>query len=132
MVWFYLGGKSLIFMVYFAFVLIAWVHTSDPKTLWWLMIQRISIDFGMSFIIKEERFVWIDSLNSILLAYFWFLFWVWCSLGVFKWFIDPSLQWILPDQCSPLTSQEFCSYGGFYAFLRGGLLQLFYVSMLLT
>ncbi|CAL9231965.1 unnamed protein product [Arabidopsis halleri] len=49
------------------------------------------------------------------------------SLGVFKWFIDPAIQWILPDQCSPLTSQEFCSYGGFYAFLRGGLVQLFYV-----
>ncbi|XP_010455219.1 PREDICTED: protein EI24 homolog isoform X1 [Camelina sativa] len=49
------------------------------------------------------------------------------SLGMFKWFIDPALWWILPDQCSPVTSQEFCSYGGFYAFLRGGLLQLFYV-----
>ncbi|CAN8236403.1 unnamed protein product [Cochlearia groenlandica] len=46
------------------------------------------------------------------------------SLGVFKWFIDPALQWILPD---PVPSQEFYSYGGFYSFLRGGLLQLFYV-----
>ncbi|ESQ38814.1 hypothetical protein EUTSA_v10028801mg [Eutrema salsugineum] len=49
------------------------------------------------------------------------------SLGVFKWFIDPALQWILPDPCSPVASQEFCSYGDSYAFLRVGILQLFYV-----
>lgn len=49
------------------------------------------------------------------------------SLGVFKWFVNPTLQWILPDPCAPVTSQGFCSYNGSYAFLRGGLLQLFYV-----
>ncbi|KAG5384447.1 hypothetical protein IGI04_035917 [Brassica rapa subsp. trilocularis] len=49
------------------------------------------------------------------------------SLGVFKWFVNPALQWILPDPCAPVTSQDFCSYNGSYAFLRGGLLQLFYV-----
>uniref|UniRef100_A0A1J3D4W5 Protein EI24-like protein n=1 Tax=Noccaea caerulescens TaxID=107243 RepID=A0A1J3D4W5_NOCCA len=49
------------------------------------------------------------------------------SLGVFKWFIEPAIEWILSDPCSPVTSQEFCSYGRSYAFLRGGLLQLFYV-----
>lgn len=49
------------------------------------------------------------------------------SLGVFKWFVNPALEWILPDPCAPVTSQDFCSYNGSYAFLRGGLLQLFYV-----
>ncbi|CAF1749522.1 unnamed protein product [Brassica oleracea var. botrytis] len=49
------------------------------------------------------------------------------SLGVFKWFVNPALQWILPDPCAPVTFQDFCSYNGSYAFLRGGLLQLFYV-----
>ncbi|XP_022566031.1 protein EI24 homolog isoform X2 [Brassica napus] len=49
------------------------------------------------------------------------------NLGVFKWFVNPALQWILPDPCAPVTFQDFCSYNGSYAFLRGGLLQLFYV-----
>ncbi|VVB15169.1 unnamed protein product [Arabis nemorensis] len=49
------------------------------------------------------------------------------SLGLFNLFIDPALQWILPDHCSPLISQQLCSYGRPYAILRGALLQLFYV-----
>ncbi|KAL5566466.1 hypothetical protein UlMin_030472 [Ulmus minor] len=45
--------------------------------------------------------------------------------------IVPTLEWILPDDCSQFNSQEMCSFGGllkFYSFLRFGLLQLFYVT----
>ncbi|XP_010530583.1 PREDICTED: protein EI24 homolog isoform X2 [Tarenaya hassleriana] len=52
------------------------------------------------------------------------------SLGLFNKFVVPTLQWILPDRCSLITSQEFCSSGNVlrvYSFLRGGLVQLFYV-----
>nr|GLL45613.1 protein EI24 homolog [Ipomoea trifida] len=44
--------------------------------------------------------------------------------------IVPALQWILPDQCPQITSEDSCSCGGileFYHFLRLGLVQLFYV-----
>ncbi|KAJ4833067.1 hypothetical protein Tsubulata_001041 [Turnera subulata] len=44
--------------------------------------------------------------------------------------VTPILEWILPNQCSKLSSQQPCSLGRvmqFYSFLRAGLLQLFYV-----
>ncbi|KAK6945456.1 hypothetical protein RJ641_013000, partial [Dillenia turbinata] len=52
------------------------------------------------------------------------------SIFILKSVVMPILQWILPDQCLNLCSQELCSLGGilkFYSFLRVGLIQLFYV-----
>nr|GME13493.1 protein EI24 homolog isoform X1 [Ipomoea batatas]GME17007.1 protein EI24 homolog isoform X1 [Ipomoea batatas]GME17009.1 protein EI24 homolog isoform X1 [Ipomoea batatas] len=52
------------------------------------------------------------------------------SIFLLKSVIVPALQWILPDQCPQITSEDSCSIGGileFYNFLRLGLVQLFYV-----
>ncbi|KAL2460526.1 Protein EI24-like protein [Abeliophyllum distichum] len=52
------------------------------------------------------------------------------SIFILRSFIIPTLQWILPDGCPQITSQESCSFGGilrFYSLLRFGLVQLFYV-----
>lgn len=54
-----------------------------------------------------------------------------CSIFILRSFIIPTLQWILPDGCLQITSQESCSIGGIlrlYSFLRFWLVQLFYVS----
>jgi len=45
--------------------------------------------------------------------------------------VIPMLFWILPDQCSQISTQVPCSFGGIlklYSVLRLGLIQLFYVS----
>ncbi|CAA2993683.1 protein EI24 homolog [Olea europaea var. sylvestris] len=52
------------------------------------------------------------------------------SIFILRSFIIPTLQWILPDGCLQITSQESCSIGGIlrlYSFLRFWLVQLFYV-----
>ncbi|OMO92238.1 Etoposide-induced 2.4 [Corchorus olitorius] len=53
------------------------------------------------------------------------------SLFVLNSVVIPMLQWILPDQGSQFNSQAaFDGVLGFYCFLRGLLIQLFYVSIL--
>lgn len=52
------------------------------------------------------------------------------SIFVLNSVVIPTLQWILPDQCTQIKSQEPCSFHGllkFYSFLRHGLIQLFYI-----
>ncbi|KAL3538520.1 hypothetical protein ACH5RR_001886 [Cinchona calisaya] len=52
------------------------------------------------------------------------------SIFTLKSGIIPMLEWILPDQCPEIISQESCSFRGilrFYSLLRLGLVQLFYV-----
>ncbi|KAL6964428.1 hypothetical protein U1Q18_035483 [Sarracenia purpurea var. burkii] len=52
------------------------------------------------------------------------------SIFILNSVIIPTLQWILPDQCPHIGSQELCLFDGiskFYSFLRLGLIQLFYV-----
>ncbi|KAF7803598.1 protein EI24-like protein isoform X1 [Senna tora] len=52
------------------------------------------------------------------------------SLFVLNSVVIPTLQWILPDQCSQFDSQKICDIGGslkFYSFLRSGLIQFLYV-----
>ncbi|XP_051146515.1 protein EI24 homolog [Andrographis paniculata] len=52
------------------------------------------------------------------------------SIFVLRSVIIPTLNWLLPDGCSFINSQELCSFGAifrFYSFLRLGLVQLFYV-----
>ncbi|GLT25322.1 hypothetical protein SLA2020_004560 [Shorea laevis] len=52
------------------------------------------------------------------------------SLFVLKSVVIPSLEWILPDQCSENSCQELSLFGGilkFYSSLRAGLIQLFYI-----
>ncbi|XP_059653548.1 protein EI24 homolog isoform X2 [Cornus florida] len=52
------------------------------------------------------------------------------SIFILKSVVIPTLQWILPDQCPHIRSQEPCSFGSIvkiYSFLRFGLVQLFYV-----
>lgn len=54
-----------------------------------------------------------------------------CSILVLRSVVTPTLQWVLPDVCPLIKSQESCQFGGifrFYFFLRLGLIQLFYVS----
>lgn len=56
-----------------------------------------------------------------------------CSIFILKSAVIPTLVWILPDQCSLLSSPELCSGWSIlklYSFLRLGLIQLLYVSML--
>ncbi|KAF4359165.1 hypothetical protein F8388_005274 [Cannabis sativa] len=53
------------------------------------------------------------------------------SIFILNSVIIPTLQWILPDDCSQFDSQELCSFGGllkFYSFLQFGLIKLFYVN----
>ncbi|XP_021901591.1 protein EI24 homolog isoform X2 [Carica papaya] len=53
------------------------------------------------------------------------------SLFVLNSVVIPTLEWMLPHQCSLITDQETCPLGGilkFYYLLRLGLVQLFYVS----
>ncbi|KAL3843679.1 hypothetical protein ACJIZ3_001082 [Penstemon smallii] len=53
------------------------------------------------------------------------------SIFVLRSAVIPTLQWVLPDGCPQISSQESCSLGGgifrFYSLLRLGLVQLFYV-----
>ncbi|KAM6579032.1 hypothetical protein CsatB_030869 [Cannabis sativa] len=52
------------------------------------------------------------------------------SIFILNSVIIPTLQWILPDDCSQFDSQELCSFGGllkFYSFLQFGLIKLFYI-----
>ncbi|KAK4271042.1 hypothetical protein QN277_019794 [Acacia crassicarpa] len=52
------------------------------------------------------------------------------SLFILNSVVIPTLQRILPDQCSQLGSHKFCDFGGilkFYSFLRLGLIDFFYV-----
>ncbi|KAK7839714.1 protein ei24 like protein [Quercus suber] len=52
------------------------------------------------------------------------------SIIVLNSVVIPMLFWILPDQCSQISTQVPCSFGGIlklYSFLRLGLIQLFYV-----
>ncbi|KAB1207094.1 hypothetical protein CJ030_MR7G011415 [Morella rubra] len=51
------------------------------------------------------------------------------SIIVLNSVVVPMLHWILPDQCSQLSTQILCSFGGlkFHSTLRLGLIQLFYV-----
>ncbi|XP_030504622.2 protein EI24 homolog [Cannabis sativa] len=52
------------------------------------------------------------------------------SIFILNSVIVPTLQWILPDDCSQFDSQELCSFGGllkFYSFLQFGLIKLFYI-----
>ncbi|XP_028805051.1 protein EI24 homolog isoform X1 [Neltuma alba] len=52
------------------------------------------------------------------------------SLFVLNSVVIPTLQWILPDQCSQFSSRKLCGFGGilkFYSFLRRGLIHFFYV-----
>ncbi|XP_062083864.1 protein EI24 homolog [Humulus lupulus] len=53
------------------------------------------------------------------------------SIFILNSVIIPTLQWILPDDCSQFDSQELCSFDGllkFYSFLRFGLIKLFYIT----
>lgn len=53
------------------------------------------------------------------------------SIFIVKSVIIPVLAWILPGQCSEIYDQDPCSHERtlkFYALLRGGLVQLFYVA----
>lgn len=119
----------------------------EKKKIWsWDEFNQLAIRTGWDLIKRDSLFFfslprffwcWLESsshgvlrFNTLSLSYTFF-FLNWFSLGVFKWFVNPALEWILPDPCAPVTSQDFCSYNGSYAFLRGGLLQLFYVSLLL-
>lgn len=55
-----------------------------------------------------------------------------CSIFVLKSVIVPALEWILPGHCPQINSPESCSFSSileFYRFLRGGLVQLFNVSI---
>ncbi|KAJ8755612.1 hypothetical protein K2173_022207 [Erythroxylum novogranatense] len=52
------------------------------------------------------------------------------SIFVLDSFVTPTLQWILPDRCSEISSQESCSFDIIlkrYSFLRHGLIQLLYL-----
>ncbi|KAA8545485.1 hypothetical protein F0562_020269 [Nyssa sinensis] len=52
------------------------------------------------------------------------------SIFILNSVIIPTLQWILPDQCQQIRSQEPCSFDSIlklYSFLRLALVQLFYV-----
>ncbi|XP_030469566.2 protein EI24 homolog [Syzygium oleosum] len=52
------------------------------------------------------------------------------SIFVLKSLVIPTLQWILPENCSQITSQGSCPSSGvlkLYSFLHFGLVQLFYV-----
>ncbi|KAI3445607.1 hypothetical protein Pfo_002272 [Paulownia fortunei] len=52
------------------------------------------------------------------------------SIFVLRSVVIPTLQWVLPDGCPLINSQESRPFGGifrFYSFLRLGLIQLFYV-----
>ncbi|XP_021901594.1 protein EI24 homolog isoform X5 [Carica papaya] len=52
------------------------------------------------------------------------------SLFVLNSVVIPTLEWMLPHQCSLITDQETCPLGGilkFYYLLRLGLVQLFYL-----
>ncbi|KAK9286923.1 hypothetical protein L1049_015330 [Liquidambar formosana] len=52
------------------------------------------------------------------------------SIFILNSVVIPTLQWILPDQCTQISSQEQCLSGGIlklYYLLRLGLIQLFYV-----
>ncbi|KAL7119603.1 hypothetical protein ACP275_02G072700 [Erythranthe tilingii] len=52
------------------------------------------------------------------------------SILVLRSLVIPTLQWVLPDGCPQMDSQETCPYGSifrFYPFLRLGLIQIFYV-----
>ncbi|XP_031394561.1 protein EI24 homolog isoform X2 [Punica granatum] len=52
------------------------------------------------------------------------------SMFVLKSMVIPTLQWILPENCSQIDLQDSCSSGvvfKLYSFLRAGLIQLFYV-----
>ncbi|KAL3620830.1 hypothetical protein CASFOL_035742 [Castilleja foliolosa] len=49
---------------------------------------------------------------------------------VLRSFVIPTLQWVLPDKCPSINSEESCPFGGifrFYSVLRLGLIQLFYL-----
>lgn len=55
-----------------------------------------------------------------------------CSLFILKLVVIPTLEWILPSQCSEISSQGPClsnSVLKLYSVLRIGLIQLFYVSI---
>ncbi|KAK3419684.1 hypothetical protein EUGRSUZ_G00355 [Eucalyptus grandis] len=52
------------------------------------------------------------------------------SIVLLKSLVIPTLEWILPENCSQITSQDSCPFSRvlrLYSFLRSALVQLFYV-----